>query len=216
MTIGLKFMKNKNELKDLLDRLKREVKDSPASGPTWQEKTFSNGFMGAPYAGDMPAADPRAERPERPQVPGRSLSQPPERMRGPDGANLIWSENKETMLFGILASLVAVLGGILAGLDYLILAGTVSFMLFAMITALTLLSYYFNFRRENPEDRSLAERLDHLSRRVEALSVKSLPGQSYSPPGAHAKDWELEQKVEELRTLVKSLAKVVEETGENR
>jgi len=202
-------MKNKNELKDLLDHLKREV-DASAYGPARREETFTDSFEGAPRAAGMAAAGQRADRPERFQAPGCSESARPERIRGTEGSNVIWSENKETMLFGILASLVAILGGILAGLEYLILAGTVSFVLFSLITVLTLLGYYLNFRREDPENKSLAERVDQLSRRLEALSVKSPSRQSYSLPGAQAKDMELEQKVEELRTLVKSLAKAVE------
>jgi hypothetical protein len=193
------------------------VRDASAYEPARQEEAFPDSFEGAPRAGGMAAAGQRADRPERSQAAGRSESARPERIRGPEGSNVIWSENKETMLFGILASLVAILGGILAGHEYLMLVGTMSFLLFTLITVLTLLGYYFNFRRENPEDRSLAERVDQLSRRLEALSVKSPFRQSYNLPGAQVKDMELEQKVEELRTLVKSLAKAVEgETGENR
>jgi len=210
-------MKNKNELKDLLDRLKGEVGDASAYGPARQEEAFPDSFESAPRAADIAEAGQRAERPERLQASGRSELSRPERMRGLEGANIIWSENKETMLFGMLASLIAILGGILAGLEHVILVGAVSFLLFALITALTLLGYYLNFRRGSPGDRSLAERVDQLARMVELLSAKNLSGQFYNPPGAQVKDRELEQKVEELRTLVKSLAKAVEgEAGENR
>ncbi len=128
------------------------------------------------------------------------------------GPNVIWSENKETMLFGVLASLIAALGGILAGLDYLVWIGAVVFMLFSFMMFLALFGYYLNFRRRGPSETGLAERVDALSRKVEMLSGRAVSGgsASYQSPGQE-RERELEHRVEELRVLVKSLAKSVEQ-----
>jgi 5-bromo-4-chloroindolyl phosphate hydrolysis protein len=128
----------------------------------------------------------------------------------PSGANLIWSENKEAMLFGVLASLVAILGGIMNGLDYVILIGAVSFMLFSFVMCLTLFGYYLNFKRKNSQEGLLSERVEQLSRKLEALSAKGLHSPSQGLTPAQGKDRELEQKVDELRILVKSLARAVD------
>lgn len=217
-------MKKENELKDLLDRLKGEVRRSSGFGPGHPE-VFLGRAEEEPeeFAPPMPAkfagmgGAPRAPRPEPFRVPGRQEFTRPERIVVPAGANLIWSENKEAMLFGVLASLVAILGGILAGLDYVILVGAVSFMLFSFIMCLTLFGYYLNFRRKNSEEGRLGERVDQLSRRLEAMAMKGPAGPSQGGLPARGKDKELEQRVDELRTLVKSLARAVEkQNGEAR
>jgi len=204
-----------NELKDLLDRLKGEVKSSPAPGPARDEEVRARPEEKLADFSGMGGA-PRAARQERPQVPARSEFSRFERNPVPSGANLIWSENKETMLFGVLASLVAILGGSLAGLDYVILIGAVSFLIFSFIVCLTLFGYYLNFRRKNSDEGFLSERVDQLSRKLEAMAVKGLAGPSQGGTLAHGRDKELEQKVDELRTLVKSLAKVVESQNGGR
>ena len=194
-------MKNKNELKDLLDRLKGEVGGASAYGPARPKEASPDSFENAP-------------RPERPRAPGRSGFQRPD--DGPEGADIIWSENKETMLFGMLVSLLAILSGVLAGIGYLMLTGAVAFLLFALVTALMLFGHYMNFRREGPEDMSLTGKVDRISRRLELLSAEMLSGRPRSNTGAPVNDIELERKVEDLRILVKSLAQAVEEIGEDR
>ncbi|MFA6434246.1 MAG: hypothetical protein WCW52_06075 [Elusimicrobiales bacterium] len=205
-------MKKENELKELLDRLKGEVRSSSAPEPGRPEEP--RGLLEAGPA-ELSATAPvvPAPRAERPPAPPRYDYLRSDRPPVPAGANLIWSENKETMLFGMLASLIAMLGGSLAGLDYVILIGAVSFMLFSFIMCLTLFGYYLNFKKKNSEGGLLSERVDQLSRRLEALSAKGFTVPSHGLPSAHGKDKELEHKVDELRTLVKALARVVE--GQN-
>ena len=204
-------MKKNDELKDLLDRLKEEVTARSAVPGPERPEDFYESFEEAPRGGGMDEAVPPAPRPEKVQAAVRPEFQRPERTQAASaGGNVIWSENKETMLFGILASLLFTLGGILAGLDHVILIGAVAFMLFSFITVLTLLGYYLDFRSKNQPEGLLGEKVEHLSRRLEALALKSVPGQSQNMPAPQAGDKELEQKVDELRTLVRSLAKAVE------
>lgn len=198
-------MSDTNDLKNLLERLKTEV------GPLPPERGTE-----LPAPARPPRAEPvlqKREGPYRQYKPQESRHDLPDQH-----VSTSWSENKETMLFGMLASLIASLGGILAGLDYLVLIGSIVFSLFAVVMILALLRSCMLFRRSAPEAQGLAERVDALSRRVEMLSSRAVSGGGpHFQPGAGAgagRDRELEQKVEELRVLVKSLAKAVE--GENK
>ena len=199
-------MSGTDDLKDLLARLKDEV------GPLPPEPAREPAPARQQYHREVPAPQPQGAKNERFTRPYRA-----EPVRGGlsesgGGPNVIWSENKETMLFGVLASLIAALGGILAGIDYLVLIGAVVFMLFSFIMFLALFGYYLNFRRRGRSEGGLAERVDALSRKVEMLSGRAASGgaASYQSAGQE-KERELEHRVEELRVLVKSLAKSVEQ-----
>jgi hypothetical protein len=116
------------------------------------------------------------------------------------------------MLFGMLASLIAALGGILAGLDYLVLIGAVVFMLFSFVMLLALFGYCLNFRRNSPERSGLTDRVDALSKKVEMIRSMTVSGVGGAyQPAAPERGRELEHKVEELRVLVKTLARAVEQ-----
>lgn len=192
-------MSGSEELKDLLDRLKDEV------GPVREERRQPARQAPKP----APAAQPPAAAPER-----FFRAHRPEAQRQPqeqDPVNTVWNENKEAMLFGLLSSLVAVFGGILSGLGYVVLIGAVAFLLFACLMSLALFAYYLNFRGRGREDRGLASRVDALSRKVETLSSMAVSGQAapYQSP-APERERELERKVEELRVIVKTLARSAE------
>ena len=197
-------MSGTDDLKNLLARLKDEVGPLPPEpappAPARQ-----------PYHREAPAPQPQPAKSERFV---RAYRHEPTRggLSESGGPNVIWSENKETMLFGVLASLIAALGGILAGLDYLVWIGAVVFMLFSFMMFLALFGYYLNFRRKGPSEAGLAERVDALSRKIEMLSGRAVSGggAAYQSPGQE-RERELEHRVEELRVLVKSLAKSVEQ-----
>jgi hypothetical protein len=201
-------MSGTEDLKNLLDRLKDEVGPLPEppqrrEAPPRSEVPAARALPADGQAPRRPDYFPRSYRAEAPrdQAPGRG--QP----------NLVWSENKETILFGMLTALIAAFGGILSGLDYLVLIGGVVFMLFSFMMLLTLFGYYLNSRRKSgvPEGQGLAEKVEALSRRVESLSsmAASGGGMGYSP--SQEKERELEHKVDELRVLVKTLSRAVEQ-----
>ncbi|HAT72356.1 MAG TPA: hypothetical protein DCS63_06025 [Elusimicrobia bacterium] len=194
-------MSGTEDLKNLLNRLKDEVGPLPAE-PHRPERPAPRADAPAQAA---PRQAERFTRPHRPEALRESL--PPQA-----GGSLAWSENKESMLFGMLAALIAVLGGILSGLDYLVLIGSVVFMLFSFMMLLALFGHYLTSRRRGPEGSGLAERVDALSRKVETLSgmVASRGGGAYQDNGP-GRERELEHKVEELRVLVKTLSRAVEQ-----
>lgn len=192
-------MSDTDDLKDLLDRLKGEVHPVPQEEPRFR-------------------TTPPEER-ARPQgaFPRFQRSAPPEPQRESPresgGTNVIWSENKEAMLFGVLASVIMAFGGILAGLDYLVLAGAIFFMLFSLVMFLSLFGFYLNMRRRGVPDAGLAQRLDAISRKVEMLSARAASAGPLADSGGGGRDRELDGKVEELRVLVKSLSRAVEQNN---
>lgn len=192
-------MSDTDDLKDLLDRLKGEVR--PAAQR--EEEVISRAAPPAERARPQ-AAFPRFRQPA-PEAP-RDFQ------RDSGGANVVWSENKEAMLFGVLASVIMAFGGILAGLDYLVLAGAVFFMLFSLVMFLALFGFYLNLRRRAAPDSGLAARVDALSRKVETLSSRAASSGPLAAAGGE-RDRELEGKVEELRVLVKSLSRAIEQNN---
>lgn len=224
-------MSGARELKDLLDRLKGDTGPLPQAQPDrdWageerheQERTGEaaepgeNRWVKAVQAGErMPSAEPEqhplqraAGRQDRYARPYRAQEQ---RSSSGETKSQAWSENRESMLFGMLASLTAALGGILAGLDYLVLIGAVVFSLFSLVMLLALFRSCLSSRRAGAEAPGLADRVDALSRKVEMLSSRAASGGGGPlSSGSHDRERELEQKVEELRVLVKTLAKAVE------
>ncbi len=192
-------MRGSDDLKNLLDKLKIEV--GPVSRP--QPETEAPPAAARPYTPPPAAARPdHYNRAFREQLPRPSAGTP---------QNTPLNENKESMLFGMLASLIATLGGVLAGYDYLVLIGAVVFALFSMVLLLALLRFSFNYKRPGPDASALADRVDGLSRKVEMLSSRAAAGSGgTSASGGQGSERELERKVEELRTLVKSLAKAVD------
>lgn len=225
-------MSGSDDLKNLLDRLKSEVGPLPELPPRPQAPAPERSFRDDRFQREeKPAREerpirtdryqPRREEEPRQGAPRRDFMPHPHRPEAQrdlpavqSPANLAWSENKETTLFGMLTGLIAALGGVLSGLDYLVLIGGVVFMLFSFMLLLSLFGYYLNFRRRAPESHGLAERVDALSRKVEMLSSMAASGGARSYQAASPeRERELEHKVEELRVLVKTLARAVDQQG---
>jgi hypothetical protein len=216
-------MSGSDDLKDLLDRLKGEVGPLPEPAPRPAAPVPDRAFRSDRFQREEkpPREDryqPRGEDEPRQSAARRDFMPRPHRPEAQrdlpamqSQASLAWSENKETTLFGMLTGLIAALGGVLAGLDYLVLIGGVVFMLFSFMLLLSLFGYYLNFRRRAPDSHGLAERVDALSKKVEMLSSMAASGGSRPyQAGSPDRDRELEHKVEELRVLVRTLARAVE------
>ncbi|MGD9642487.1 MAG: hypothetical protein AB7V08_07060 [Elusimicrobiales bacterium] len=203
-------MSGTKDLKDLLERLKGEVGPLPAD-------RLSEGRFSEQGQYETPGRPPFAHPGPGPAGARREGVNRPYRLPDvrPEAADKIsgtaWAEIKETILFAMLGSLTAALGGVLAGYEYLVIAGIAIFSLFSLVMAVAISRLVLNSQRHTQETNGLAERVDALSKRVEVLSSRAVSDGVHPQPhfGAVA-DRELEQKVEELRTLVKSLSKAVE------
>ncbi len=170
----------------------------------------------------LPAETP-SPAPEFSPAPGpgvasrarRSLQEPAAEPAPAHHGSLIWAENKETLLFGLLISVLASALGVIGGYPYLVLFGSVAFMLFAIASFLMLVGYYFNSRRRGALEFGVNEKLDRLRRKIETLEMRSPGTQAFTggPGYDGARDKELERKIEELRAIVRTLSKAVENPG---
>lgn len=208
-------MRGSEDLKNLLDRLKGEVGPLPQRQPETKEPATVRGERTPElitrhsrvfYAAGQDRVPPRAAPP--PDRTGRGYALQ-ERALSAGPQNTAWGENKEIILFGMLASLIAALGGVLAGIEYLVLIGSVFFSFFSLALLMALFRFSLSQRSQGAEASGLAERVNALSRKVEMLSAKAATEGIASPAGSPARNTELENRVEELRVLVKSLAKAV-------
>lgn len=203
-------MSGTKDLKDLLERLKGEV--GPLPGDRLSEGGFSE-----PGQSEAPGRPPFAHPGPGPAGARREGVNRPYRLpeARPEAADKIsgtaWAEIKETILFGMLGSLTAALGGVLAGYEYLVIAGIAIFSLFSLVMAVAIFRLVLNSQRPAQDSNGLLERVDALSKRVEVLSSRAVSGGMHpQPQSGGGGDRELEQKVEELRTMVKSLSKAIE------
>ncbi|PKM98684.1 MAG: hypothetical protein CVU79_02175 [Elusimicrobia bacterium HGW-Elusimicrobia-3] len=203
-------MSGTKDLKDLLERLKGEVGPLPAD--RLSEDRFSEPGQPEPYgrpSASRPGPLPAGVRREGINRPYRLPEGRPESSDKLSGT--AWAEIKETILFGMLGSLTAALGGVLAGFEYLVIAGISIFSLFSLVMAVAISRLVLNWQRPAQDSNGLVERVDALSKRVEVLSSRAVSGGVHTQPqSGGGGDRELEQKVEELRTMVKSLSKAIE------
>lgn len=203
------------DLARMLGRLREETPESertirpsepPAQVPAFRPAPAGDAARhGSPYA-PGPGITSRGRRP---------LSEPAPEPPAAHHGSLIWAENKETLIFGLLISVLASALGVIGGYPYLVLFGSVAFMLFAIASFLMLVGYYFNSRRRGATDFSATDKIERLRRKIEALEMRSPGGQSFSSAPAQdgARDKELERKIEELRAIVRTLSKAVENPG---
>lgn len=202
-------MSDTKDLKELLDRMRKETGAEPAApavpapAPDARRRPFQAAAPAARAVGQRPQA---VKPPERPSYNG--FKRPDAPLHGPS-AQSSWGESKEAILFGMFSSLLLALGGVLAGLEYLCIIGGAAFMFFSAVMAMALYAHLRAARPAQPQaDPGLTARVDALSRKVELLAEKA----SAAPSAAQA----LEAKVEELRVMVRNLARLAGEGDKPR
>jgi len=183
-------MSGTDDLRELLNRLKDEV--GPLPPPP------------AAKGSAMPSAGPARNIPETVErrFP-RGLSGDAERVV--HSSDPAWRENKETIFFGMMSALVALLGGILTGLEYLVIAGTSVFFIFSLVMVYALLVHLRPARQAVGQE--FQARLDLLGRKVDSIS--SRPHAAATPGASGGRDPETERKIEELYSLFRSVSKAV-------
>lgn len=77
---------------------------------------------------------------------------PAERAEPPaPGCHTLWSENKETIVFGILASLCVLVVGVFSGVGYVVLIGGISFLMFSLIMGWVLIEHLRDFKQSSKD-----------------------------------------------------------------
>ena len=187
-----------NDFKKLLDDIKDDVSgdksgSGPSSGVSESGPLMKNGGL---FKG--PVSD------------GRRPIDFDKRERGLDADNMLWNENKETVAFGLLASVVLSIIGVISSIDYLILVGAIGALLFIILIFLLMFSYSSSFRKSSPVDMNMRRKIEELSEKVDSLSVgnSGYSQEQFSLPDSKVQ--EMDGKIEELRVIIKSLIRVVE------
>ena len=123
-------------------------------------------------------------------------------------SNTLWSENKELSLFSLLASVVLSIVGIVSSVDYLTLVGSIGFLLSAIAIFLLMFNYAGSVKKDAPSNNNYTKKIDELSQKIESMDLGDYSTGSSLPTDERVQ--EMEGKIEELRTIVKSLMKAVE------
>ncbi|MBI4656788.1 MAG: hypothetical protein HY746_08605 [Elusimicrobia bacterium] len=195
-------MSDINELDNLIDKFKSESyssKDAAEFDPQRTEKGPLLGMRSRTRASPLRFSKP--ERGERRFEPSAC----PDRI-----GTFATGERRETVILGLLASVITAGLGIAASTDYLVLIGGVSFLLFSFIMFMLMFSDIFHARK-NPAaggasaEPALLKRIEKLSDEIEILKIqKQAPFPAIYEPGG--REIELERKIEELRNIIKSVA----------
>lgn len=172
-----------DELRDMLENLKKEI-------------PISSNFD---FAGNIPSRNKWTEM--KKDITYQDIKKEIPSSTKPDNSrfNIIWSENKETLLFGMLVSLILVSIGTLSAREYIILTGTISFMLFSMLSFLAFFRYILVASKRDGSSAEILAKIDFLEKKIEYLSK----GATNSDDRKYV---ELEDKIEELKVIVKTLS----------
>ncbi|MBU2531085.1 MAG: hypothetical protein KKD35_08635 [Elusimicrobia bacterium] len=122
----------------------------------------------------------------------------------------LWCENKELVLFSLLASAVLSIVGILSLVDYLTIVGAIGFLLSSIAIFLLMFNYATSVKKDAPLDDNIQMKIDELSRKIESTNLGDFSSSSFAP--TDEKVQEMEGKIEELRTIVKTLMQAVGNT----
>jgi len=112
--------------------------------------------------------------------------------------NVVWAENKETLLFSVLSSIIVIMIGFLSGYDYIIIGGFLAFILFSVLIFFTFFKYVtvVSAKAKIPQD--LINKIETLERKVEFLLRKDIK----TPQGKVEK---IEEEVREIKLVLKSV-----------
>lgn len=113
--------------------------------------------------------------------------------------NVIWSENKETLLFSLLISVVVIIIGLISNYIYITFAGILSFLLFSVLVFITFFNYVLVSKQRSQLPSSIIDKISTIESKLDFLYKK---GGSFS---SNEKYSELEEKVEELKNIVRTI-----------
>lgn len=113
--------------------------------------------------------------------------------------NVIWSENKETLLFSLLSSIIVIITGIISSYEYIVFLGAVSFMLFSVLVFISFFRYILVAYHKSKIPEDVYSRISAVEKKVDFLSKKD------SVSGSGIKNKDLEEEVAEIKSVLKTL-----------
>lgn len=194
-------MAEQNDFKDLLKKLKSEVRPFYEGGSVKRP---------SPEAGplDVPAPSSEEKKPAAANPAAQERSYPPRAEK--TAANGRGREDhREIILLGVLCSIIAVIIGVVVPVNYLTVVGSIGFAICLLAMAWQVIpnsSFKSKAGAETLDKiQELSERVSMIERKLSVMKT-GYPGLDVSKTRAH----DLDEKIEELRVLVKSLAKTVQ------
>lgn len=115
--------------------------------------------------------------------------------------NIIWSENKETLLFSLLISVVVIIIGLISNYIYITFAGILSFLLFSILVFITFFNYVLVSKQKSQIPSDIISKINTIENKLDFLYKKG-GTTSFS---SNEKYLELEERVEELKNVVKTI-----------
>lgn len=115
--------------------------------------------------------------------------------------NVIWSENKETLLFFLIISAIVILIGLISSTDYIIFIGVFSFLLSCIIIFITFYRYILTVSTKVSLPSNIIERIERLETKINYLmkeTKESKNGVSY----------DVVSEINEIKAVLKRLVEV--------
>lgn len=112
--------------------------------------------------------------------------------------NVAWSENKETLLFSVLASIIVIIIGLISSYEYITVIGSVSFMLFSVLVFITFFRYVLIAYQKSKIPEDIINRISALEKKMEYLSQKETGLSS-----GRTKD--MENEIREIKSVLKTV-----------
>lgn len=114
--------------------------------------------------------------------------------------NVIWSENKETMLFFMILSVIVVVVGVISLKDYIIFAGIFSFILSAIVIFLAFYRYITQATTKSSIPSQLLDRIERMEVKIDYLMKEMKKGGIEKGIDPQFRD-----EIEEIKSVLKTL-----------
>ncbi|MEW6013494.1 MAG: hypothetical protein AB1602_08865 [Elusimicrobiota bacterium] len=168
-----------NKLENLLNDLKKESITEELDFKETENKTEENFFY------------------DKPSPPRFDFNIKTDNIASPK-FNVIWSENKETLLFSLLASIIVIVVGLISSYEYLAVIGSVSFMLFSVLVFITFFRYVLVAYQKSKVPEDIINRINVIEKKIDYISKKET-GLGLG----RSKD--LENEVQEIKSVLKTV-----------
>jgi len=181
---------------DDLDKILRDIKGSKLG----RGSGLAFGREGHPLTRELAFEDKKRQKraADKTIYKSKYAPRPPEERPGGTG---------ETIFFGLLSSILLIIAGGVSGLEYVSLVGALGAALFVIALFLKVSRQMFYWRKGKEIPAAPAEKIQELESRINELDVKTGFGVRYDEERIRKMD----EKIEELRYIVKSLTRAIEE-----
>lgn len=111
--------------------------------------------------------------------------------------NMIWDENKETLLFFIIISVIVILIGLVSGHEYITVIGSTAFLLSSTICFLSFYGYIRNISSKGLLTSNLDDRVSKLERKVNYIMQKKAD--------SFVVQDDIKSEIEEIKAILKTI-----------